>query len=112
MADQDSKEGIKQQDSDAKVSIVVRAAQYGNYPRFRVARAMTVVDFLLGDLNFNVKPEFKFEKLAKKWCQHQQLDPKTIRFLTEDGQRIQNNSLVKDVSIATAETFLAFGVEC
>lgn len=60
---------------------------------------MTVSDALLGDLNFNVKPEFKFEKLAKKWCQHQQLDPKTIRFLTEDGQRIQNNSLVKDVSV-------------
>ncbi|TGZ81782.1 hypothetical protein EX30DRAFT_371002 [Ascodesmis nigricans] len=76
---EDNKAGIKDEIPD-KVSIVVRSQGYG-------------------ELAFNVKTSHKLSKLTSRWCQHNGLDPKTVRFLTEEGQRLNPEDFIKDLDL-------------
>lgn len=53
----------------------------------------------IGELAFNIKTSHKLSKLTTRWCSHNGLDPKTVRFLTEDGHRLRPDDFIKDVSV-------------
>ncbi|KAF8246868.1 hypothetical protein K440DRAFT_317911 [Wilcoxina mikolae CBS 423.85] len=68
--------------SDAKINVLVRA-QTG------------------GELIFKVKLSTQFSKVASAFCKARGVDVKTVRFLSDRGQRLMGESTIEQVCFAT-----------
>ncbi|KAI5798883.1 hypothetical protein EDC01DRAFT_778478 [Geopyxis carbonaria] len=51
------------------------------------------------ELAFNAKMTMPFSKVANAWCKNQGMDPKTVRFCSEEGERLPLSKSIGELDL-------------
>jgi hypothetical protein len=83
--------------ADNKINVLVRAQAGGPHPHPPSPFYEIVLTTETGELIFKVKLSTQFSKIASAFCKARGVDVKTVRFLSDRGQRLMGQTTIEEV---------------